>query len=379
MTKRPKDEHKILDNIMNKNILINFRYLKRLSRNVKGDDIVKVNKIIELYASRKIAQLQTAENIIIDFLKSSTDKQTKSINSKYDKLLSKHTELEPLTHRLRLKTSLRNETVVIDDPNSPKTEVKVKVNPNNMINDNHKDFDIVSNLIKNRLNNGVKKVFKIKKSMKIQSVLEFIITREVYKSENGEEPTPQYPDGWVLKEDNGQYWEYKIMTSSTKVVQPVENDLIETLQLNQLKLKMMFEKDSNNFGSSWMLDRFKQFSVSCFTIKPPRASSYIKTPTKYAHNKCGLVNIKNEYDNKCFKWCMLYHQTQQVNNDFRTSVLSKIDDKYDYTDITFPVDYSDIRIFEKIIMYVLMFIALMMKMIQLFLNILVIFTALKMM
>lgn len=76
---------------------------------------------------------------------------------------------------------------------------------------------------------------------------------------------------------------------------------------------------------------------------------------------------------------MLYHQTQQVNNDFRTSVLSKVDDKYDYTDITFPVDYSDIRIFEKIIMYVLMFIALMMKMIQLFLNILVIFTALKMM
>ena len=280
MTKRPKDEHNILDNIMNKNILRNFNYLKRLSRNVKGNDIVKVNKIIELYASRKIAQIQTAENIIIDFLKSSTDKQTKSINSKYDKLLSKHTELEPLTHRLRLKTSLRNETVVIDDPNSPKTEVKVKVNPNNMINDNHKDFDIVSNLIKNRLNNGVKKVFKIKKSMKIQSVLEFIITREVYKSEKREEPTPQYPDGWVLKEDNGQYWEYKIMTSSTKVVQPVENDLIETLQLNQLKLKMMFEKDSNNFGSSWMLDRFKQFSVSCFTIKPPRASSYIKTPKK---------------------------------------------------------------------------------------------------
>ena len=76
---------------------------------------------------------------------------------------------------------------------------------------------------------------------------------------------------------------------------------------------------------------------------------------------------------------MLYHQTQQVNNDFRTSVLSKVDDKYDYSDITFPVDYNDIRIFEKIIMYVLMFIALMMKMIQLFLNILVIFTALKMM
>ena len=122
MTKRPKDENKLLDNIMNKNILRKFSYLKRLSRNVKGDDIVKVNKIIELYSSRKIAQLQTAENIITDFLKSRTDKQTKSINAKYDKFLSKRTELEPLTNRLRLKTSLRNETVVID-PNSPKTEV----------------------------------------------------------------------------------------------------------------------------------------------------------------------------------------------------------------------------------------------------------------
>ena len=125
------------------------------------------NKIIELYGSRKIAQLQTAENIIIDFLKSSTDKQTKSINSKYDKLLSKHTELEPLTHRLRLKTSLRNETVVIDDPNSPKTEVTVKVNPNNMINDNHKDFDNsigkynsdINIRFKNKSNNGRALVF----------------------------------------------------------------------------------------------------------------------------------------------------------------------------------------------------------------------------
>ena len=47
------------------------------------------------------------------------------------------------------------------------------------------------------------------------------------------------------------------------------------------------------------------------TIKPPRASSYIKTPAPYNNSRCGLINIKNEKDNKCFEWCMKYNQTKK--------------------------------------------------------------------
>ena len=59
-------EIKISPIIMNKNILRNFNYLKKLAKNAKGDVIPKVNQIIELYSSRKISQVQTAENMIMN-------------------------------------------------------------------------------------------------------------------------------------------------------------------------------------------------------------------------------------------------------------------------------------------------------------------------
>ena len=60
---------------MNKNILRNFNYLKRIAKNAKGDAIIKVDKVVEMYSSRKIAQVQTAENMIMSLLKTNTDKQ----------------------------------------------------------------------------------------------------------------------------------------------------------------------------------------------------------------------------------------------------------------------------------------------------------------
>ena len=101
-------ENKIFPIIMNKNILRNFNYLKKLGKNARGDAIPKVNQIIELYSSRKISQVQTAENMIMNFLKSNTDKQQKSVNTKYDKLIEKHQVVETLSNRLRQKTTVRN-------------------------------------------------------------------------------------------------------------------------------------------------------------------------------------------------------------------------------------------------------------------------------
>ena len=44
---------------------------------------------------------------------------------------------------------------------------------------------------------------------------------------------------------------------------------------------------------------------------------------------------------------MLYHQTTKRQNDTRLTVLSKVVDKYDYTDINYPASYDDIASFEE--------------------------------
>ncbi|MFM7988362.1 MAG: hypothetical protein ACKPKO_54525, partial [Candidatus Fonsibacter sp.] len=94
-------------------------------------------------------------------------------------------------------------------------------------------------------------------------------------------------------------------------------------------------------GSGWSIESIDKLAIDVFETKPIRASSYIPTPAKYSHSKCGLINIKNTTDDECFKWCMLYHQSDKGNNDTRLSALKKINDKYSYDDISFPVSYED--------------------------------------
>ncbi len=43
---------------------------------------------------------------------------------------------------------------------------------------------------------------------------------------------------------------------------------------------------------------------------------------------------------------MLYHQSEQKEKTHRTTALAKIIDKYDYTDITFPISYDQVTMFE---------------------------------
>ena len=80
--------------------------------------------------------------------------------------------------------------------------------------------------------------------------------------------------------------------------------------------------------------------------KTIRGSSYIPTPVKFAHPKCGLVNIRNT-DDKCFKWCMLYHQSEQTKHSAILSYLDKVQDKYNYEGVNFPTSYEDIKKFEE--------------------------------
>ena len=60
------------------------------------------------------------------------------------------------------------------------------------------DYDFIYNSIKNRLHSEVEKVMKIKKSMKIQHVVDFIIKRQ---RKNEQDPKPKFPDSYIKKID----------------------------------------------------------------------------------------------------------------------------------------------------------------------------------
>ena len=107
-----------------------------------------------------------------------------------------------------------------------------------------------------------------------------------------------------------------------------------------------FQRSLNKLvGSGWTVKRVDSIFAITHTLKAARGSSYLPTPARYAHPKCGLINIQN-HDQECFKWCMLYHQSEQKEKTHRTTTLAKITDKYDYTDITFPISYDQVTLFE---------------------------------
>ena len=86
-------------------------------------------------------------------------------------------------------------------------------------------------------------------------------------------------------------------------------------------------------GSGWSLKRVVGLFISTYTQKPSRGSSYIPTPVALCNPKLGLINIKNE-DQECFKYCMLYHQSNKAKNTDRITVLSQIEDKYNWEGMT---------------------------------------------
>ena len=138
-------------------------------------EVMQYQKLTKLqnYTHHVKSQVQTAENMIMNFLKSNTDKQQKSINTKYEKINEKHREIEPLTIRLKQKTTIRNENIVIEsvevgDAANAKTNIKINIKQNEMKNDMHQDFDLIYKSIKKRLNNEVEKMMTQKKTMKIQ-------------------------------------------------------------------------------------------------------------------------------------------------------------------------------------------------------------------
>ncbi|MFM7977723.1 MAG: hypothetical protein ACKPKO_00265, partial [Candidatus Fonsibacter sp.] len=121
-------------------------------------------------------------------------------------------------------------------------------------------------------------------------------------------------------------------------------------QVNEMATKLdtleLVDDNGKPLGSGSSLKSIDKLAIDVYETKQLRASSYIPTPSKYSNSKCGLTNIQNKEDDECFKWCMLYYQSNKGKHDTRLSALKKINDKYSFEDITFLVSYEDITLFE---------------------------------
>ena len=101
-----------------------------------------------------------------------------------------------------------------------------------------------------------------------------------------------------------------------------------------------------NQGSNWIFDSIISFEIHTVKYAPLKGSSYLPLPSVLEKKKA-IINIKNEKDNECFKWCILRHLHPVIKNPQRVSSLKKYVDELDMHGFDFPMKISDIGRFEK--------------------------------
>ena len=105
-------------NNMSKKLKSNISFLQGFLRNAKPEIKPKVSNLVELYASRKISNLTTVENMIMKLriadpkLRDANQNSIKKVYAKYDKLVAKYENLEPLNVRMS-NTKNKNNAVKV--------------------------------------------------------------------------------------------------------------------------------------------------------------------------------------------------------------------------------------------------------------------------
>jgi len=250
---------------MNKKILRNFEYLQNLSRRAKGEARVKADRLIDLYKSRQISQLQTAENAIFSLI-SQEPKNLKKGMKLADQIIGKHAEVEPLSHRLREKTTVRVENQVVKGVNvgeekKSKTDIKINLNSAERKDNKHALWEFVYKIAKPRITK-VEKMLNVKKQMKIQMVVYYRIKKPAHEDDKLSDQE--------YRIDKNQAWKYKDVMDNTKADMVTSNNTSTVLA----KQADNIQKQINNSNDSWQVDTFYYIVISCYTIEQPRAASY---------------------------------------------------------------------------------------------------------
>ena len=98
--------------------------------------------------------------------------------------------------------------------------------------------------------------------------------------------------------------------------------------------------------------RFHRIIYALFGLnqyKPINGSSYLKLDDYVSNKKC-CINIQNE-DNKCLMYCVLYHifKDEIKHKPERVSQYNNYLQKYDWSNITFPINLHNIKKVENLI------------------------------
>lgn len=111
-------------------------------------------------------------------------------------------------------------------------------------------------------------------------------------------------------------------------------------------VKMLGEIEAmSSKGSGFVLDRIDGLLLNTNKYTPLGGSSYIPLPA-YIENKKATINVQNE-DDKCFKYSLL---AKFVNPNHRLIVgtnYANVEDRYNFSKMSYPVAYKDIHKFEK--------------------------------
>ena len=324
-------------------IISNVKYLKVLvSPKSKFKD--EQNEVIKLYQDRKIENFKTAEKIIDQLHSRGTKKNEQGLAS-----LSKYSNVEPAKGKISRQIDIKKQkakplVTKVDRKNLDKalSSLVFHIKP---------DQTVVSSIMKNpTIIEEIKAMLKRKKSMKMHLGSRFEVCRTLQYDLVRDEPRIGINSRIVKRKDeNGNIEELEVKESdpySMKTVSVQPHNLINILDDQADKLNSRLRTLATQEGSEWNLFQILTLFIKGFTIKPLRASSYIPTPEKYNHPRCGLINIQNK-DQECFKWCCKYHQSTKVKNNDRISVLRQLDDKYDYSNVNFPSTFDDIATFEE--------------------------------
>ena len=103
---------------MKKNLRSNVKFLQGFLRTAKPEVKDKIHTLVDLYQSRKISNLTTAENMIMKLkaadpkVRDANPNSFKNVFQKCDKLVSKCENLEPLNVRMGQAKKVRQERIV---------------------------------------------------------------------------------------------------------------------------------------------------------------------------------------------------------------------------------------------------------------------------
>ena len=252
-----------------------------LERTARPEFRPKIRKLTELYKERRISNYKTAYNAILK-LASSNKNVLRGAENTYNKLIAKYPEpAPPETPRITIVVTERDLT----NPSKAKGFANYKI----ITADETKDekgcetvgYGEVIRKVEPFLIHSITKALSIKQTMKMSLRLNLEIAKYEVDADGEEHESKEH---------------LTIRTSSHAVRQSnIREIALELLNLLLINMENISERVQ---GSNWRIKKYHYISADMDKTKPSRASSYIPTPAKYQHSRCGLINIKNLDDNK---------------------------------------------------------------------------------